>query len=325
MIKTTVVVPNFNGIKYLKNCIDKLLVAKECGDFEILLVDNGSTDGSEVLCGEYRAQGIAKVIAFHRNTGFCGAVNAGIDACKTEYVLLLNNDTEVTKDFVVNLEHFMDTHPKAFSASAKMLSLQNPNIIDDCGDLYCALGWAFGLGKGKVRTKYEKDAEIFASCGGAAIYRMEVFERIGKFDENHFAYLEDIDIGYRAKIHGYRNYFCHNAVVLHAGSGFSGSRYNAFKIDLSAKNSIYLIYKNMPFLQFLINFPILLAGFLIKFLFFAKKGYGKVYIKGLLKGFHLSFSKAGRTHKTAFHVKYMKNYLTIQLQLWWNIIRRFMG
>lgn len=150
MIKTTIVVPNYNGIKYLKNCIDKLLVAKDCGDFEILLVDNGSTDGSEMLCREYETQGIAKVIAFNHNTGFCGAVNAGIDACKTEYVLLLNNDTEVTKDFVVNLEHFMDTHPKAFSASAKMLSLQNRDVIDDCGDLYCALGWAFGLGKVRI-------------------------------------------------------------------------------------------------------------------------------------------------------------------------------
>lgn len=325
MIKTTIVVPNYNGIKYLKNCIDKLLVAKDCGDFEILLVDNGSTDGSEMLCREYETQGIAKVIAFNHNTGFCGAVNAGIDACKTEYVLLLNNDTEVTKDFVVNLEHFMDTHPKAFSASAKMLSLQNRDVIDDCGDLYCALGWAFGLGKGKNRTYYEKDAEIFASCGGAAIYRMEVFDRIGKFDENHFAYLEDIDIGYRAKIYGYRNYFCHNAVVYHAGSGFSGSRYNTFKIDLSAKNSIYLIYKNMPFLQLLFNLPFLLAGFLIKFLFFVKKGYGKVYAKGLLKGFRLSFSKKGRIQKVAFQLMHLKYYFWIQLQLWWNLIRRFSG
>ena len=74
MIKTTIVIPNYNGIKYLKNCIEKLLVAKECGDFEILLVDNGSTDGSERLCREYEAQGIAKVIAFTQNTGFCGAV-----------------------------------------------------------------------------------------------------------------------------------------------------------------------------------------------------------------------------------------------------------
>lgn len=324
-MKTTVVVPNYNGIQYLKACMDKLLLAKQQGEFQIILVDNGSSDGSERLCLEYAGSGTAKLISFTKNTGFCGAANAGIDACNTEYVLLLNNDTEVTENFVAELEHFMDTHKNAFSASAKMLSLRHPDIIDDCGDLYCALGWAFALGKGKQKQFYEKDGEIFAACGGAAIYRMEMLNRIGKFDENHFAYLEDIDLGYRAKINGFHNYFCHTAVVYHAGSGFSGSRYNPFKIDLSAKNSIYLIYKNMPFLQILINFLFLLIGFTVKFLFFAKKGYGKHYLKGLIRGFRLCISEKGREKKVVFKGRNLGNYIKIQLLLWWNIIRRFLG
>lgn len=152
-----------------------------------------------------------------------------------------------------------------------------------------------------------------------------IFEKIGLFDENHFAYLEDIDIGYRALIYGYRNYYCHGAVVYHAGSGFSGSRYNKFKIDLSAKNSIYLVYKNMPLLQQLLNLPFLLAGFLIKWLFFLKKGFGTVYVKGLVKGFSLCFSQKGREKKVPFLGKNLPNYVFIQIQLWWNMIRRITG
>lgn len=321
-MKTTVVIPNYNGIKYLENCMNKLELARQKTDFEIVLVDNGSTDKSLDLCHEYEKKGQAKVIYFKENTGFSGAVNAGIDACRTPYVLLLNNDTEVREDFVLSLERFMDTHKRAFSASAKMLSLYEPDVIDDCGDLYCALGWAYGIGKGKSRLRYEKDMQIFASCAGAAIYRMEIFRRIGTFDENHFAYLEDIDVGYRAQIQGYRNYFCHDAVVYHAGSGSSGSRYNEFKINLSAKNSIYLIYKNMPFLQIILNLPFLFIGFLIKTLFFVKKGYGKIYVRGLLRGVSLCGQKKGQAKKVRFEWKNLPHYIWIQLELWWNLLRR---
>ena len=183
----------------------------------------------------------------------------------------------------------------------------------------CLLSWKF------KSQKYEKDSKIFAACGGASVYRKSVFDEIGIFDDNHFAYLEDIDIGYRALIHGYHNYYCHSAVVYHAGSGFSGSRYNKFKIDLSAKNSIYLIYKNMPFLQVILNLPFLLAGFMIKTVFFALKGFGKTYITGLLQGFELSFSQTGRQHKVVFRGKHLIHYVAIQWHLWWNIVRRFIG
>lgn len=324
-MKTTVVIPNYNGMKFLDNCIAKLLDAKQQGDFHILVIDNGSTDGSLERAREYAARGVLELVEFPENTGFCGAVNEGIERCVTEYVLLLNNDTEVTENFVAELETFMDQHPKAFSASSKMLSLYEPDVIDDCGDLYCALGWAFGLGKGKQASHYEKDAGVFAACGGASIYRKKVFEEIGVFDENHFAYLEDIDIGYRAMLYGYRNYYCHKAVVYHAGSGFSGSRYNRFKIDLSAKNSIYLIYKNMPFLQIVLNLPFLILGFFIKIVFFSIKGFGIVYLKGLGRGVALCRSQSGKTRKVSFHIKNLKYYVRIQLYLWCNVVRRLIG
>lgn len=116
------------------------------------------------------------------------------------------------------------------------------------GNYYNCLGWAFALGKGKSEEKYKKERKIFASCGGAAIYRTKLVKQLGGFDEEHFAYLEDIDLGYRAQIAGYENWYLPKAGVYHVGSGTSGSRYNQFKIRYSSRNNVYMLYKNMPLL-----------------------------------------------------------------------------
>jgi GT2 family glycosyltransferase len=196
-----------------------------------------------------------------------------------------------------------------------MLSLEDETIIDDAGDGYCALGWAYARGKGKPATAYEKKAEIFAACAGAAIYRKSIIEEIGYFDENHFAYLEDIDIGYRAKIYGYRNIYEPRAKVIHAGSATSGSRYNEFKTRLSSANNAYMIGKNMPFLQLVINMPFLFLGFLVKACFFVRKKMGMLYVKGYLSGIARCFTKEGRKHKVKFKMKHLCNYFKIEIAL----------
>ena len=259
-MKSTVVIPNYNGIKYMENCM-KALEKETSTKYHICVVDNGSSDGSREWVEENCPY--ARVIALGENTGFCGAVNEGIKASKTPYVILLNNDTEVEYGFVKALEDALEQEKKSFSVSAKMVDLYDKKVLDGAGDLYCAFGWAFALGKGKpVKGNYEKVQEIFSACGGAAIYRKEVLDEIGIFDRNHFAYLEDCDLGYRAQIFGYRNYYTPHAVVNHAGSGVSGSKHNEFKVNLSSQNSVYLIYKNMPVLQVMINLPFLIPGFL---------------------------------------------------------------
>lgn len=320
-MKATVVIPNYNGIRYLKDCLDALR-KQSSQEFDVLVVDNGSTDGSFELLMEYSE---VKKLRFEENKGFCGAVNAGIQMAESEYVILLNNDTQVRADFVKALIAAIEQDPKIFSVSAKMLNMQKPELVDDAGDLYCAFGWAFARGKGKPAKDYAACCSIFSACGGAAIYRKSVFDEIGLFDEKHFAYLEDLDLGYRARIHGYRNLYEPRAEVLHAGSGFSGSRYNAFKVNLSSANSVYVIGKNMPLLQILVNLPFLIIGFVIKILFFLLKGLGITYIKGLGRGFTLCFSKEGRARRVRFGWKHLGNYFLIQLELWWNILLRFIG
>ena len=316
-IRSTIIIPNYNGIRYIESCLKSL----EREPAEVIVVDNASSDGSRELVQERFPK--VRVIALDKNYGFCGAVNRGIEASKTTYVILLNDDTAVESGFVRALEAALDRDRKAFSGAAQMLNMNRPELIDDAGDYYCALGWAFAAGKDRPGAGYNSPREIFSACGGACIYRRAVLDKIGMLDENHFAYLEDVDLGYRAKIYGYRNLYVPEAVVRHAGSASSGSRYNAFKAELTAKNSVYLVYKNMPPGQILLNLPFLLAGFLLKHLFYMKKGLGKSWQKGLARGLRLCMDEAGRQKRIRFSMRRLPAYVRIQWELWRNIWYRF--
>ena len=315
-MEVSVVIPNFNGIAFLDSVLASL-EGQTLSNFEVILVDNGSTDGScSFVTANYPW---VHLIELSENFGFCGAVNAGIRAAKAPYVLLLNNDTEVKEDFVEEMLAAIRRHKNAFSCGARMVQYHDRDRLDDVGNYYCALGWSFARGRGKDIHAYETEDKIFSACAGAAIYRKKIIEKIGYIDEEHFAYLEDTDIGYRARIYGYENWYAPKAIVYHVGSGTSGSRYNQFKTRYSSRNNIYLIYKNMPLLQIILNLPFLAVGFLIKFLFFAVKGMGKEYAAGIKNGFSISM----KNKKVPFRIKHLPNYCKIQLELWINIIRRF--
>jgi GT2 family glycosyltransferase len=296
---------------------------------EIIVVDNSSSDGSrEYLENNYRDGQLLpdgrtlsfKLIEMDKNTGFCHAVNVGIKASATEFVFLLNNDTTLDQYAVEKLYHTMCRHERAFSVAAKMLSMNANHLIDDCGDYYCALGWAFTPGKDKGSNEYNRKAYITAACGGAAMYRKMCFETVGYFDEAHFCYLEDMDIGYRARIYGYDNIYDPEAIVYHAGSASSGSRYNEFKQRLTAANNLYLIYKNFTVLQIILNLPLIIMGILIKAVYFEKRHLGKAYVQGLLEG----FSRIIRYHdrKVPFRMTHIPAYVRLQAELWVNCIRR---
>lgn len=320
MEKVTVVIPNYNGIRFLEECLDSLY-HQDPGTpaYRVCVVDNGSSDGSLELLQTKFPQ--VHVEALLQNTGFCRAVNLGIRLSNTPYVILLNNDTKVKPGFIKSLCNSIEQREDAFSVSAKMLMWDNTELLDDAGDRYCVLGWAYGRGKGKAADRYNSSCRIFSACGGAAIYRKAIFEEIGYFDEAHFAYLEDLDIGYRAQIFGYRNYYEPSAEVIHYGSASSGSRYNEFKTVLSAENNIYVVGKNMPVLQWIWNLPFLLIGFFIKFLFFCRKKMGFSYLKGIGKGIRKLFTDAGKAGKVRFSPARLKNYLYIQGQLYANTVR----
>ena len=321
--KVSVVIPNYNGLAFYRDCLLALREQTRMPD-RIVVIDNGSTDQSaEAIEREFPE---VELLRLETNTGFCGAVNAGIIASyDMDYVILLNNDTKADPRFVEELLTAIMKNDKIFSCQAKMLSMADPSLIDDAGDYYCAFGWAFARGKGRPADRYEKTVPLFFSCAGAAIYSVKILREIGKFDENHFCYLEDTDVGWKARINGYRNIFVPTAKVLHIGSATTGSLYNDFKVRNSSRNSIYLIYKNMPAAQIFLNLPILLFGFSVKAAFFFRRGFGGVYMKGIVNGFRLCRKGSVEGKKVAFKSENLPHYIRIQLELWMNCVRRLVG
>lgn len=308
-MKVTVIIPNYNGIEYLKECL-KSLEEQTFQDFSVIIVDNCSTDGSV----EFIKQSYPEITLFEmdENYGFSIAVNKGIRESRTKYVILLNNDTVIHKDYIKELYNHISTSKKIFSVSSKMISYRDRTVMDDAGDLYTVLGWAFQRGVRRPVDEFNEPKRVFAACAGAAIYRRDVFKEIGLFDEMHFAYLEDIDVGYRARIEGYRNEYCPTAIVYHVGSATSGATvYSDFKVKLSARNTIYLNYKNMPLLQLAINFLPIFAGTMVKFLFFVKRGFGKAYCQGIIEG----LKTVSKCKKVKFKKKNIVNYIIIEGEL----------
>jgi len=278
-IRTTVIIPNYNGLHFLKDCLESLK-SQTAEDFEVLIVDNGSTDGSR----EWISENNIKSILLEENLGFAGGVNAGLKQCEAKYALLLNNDTVAEPDFVAELEKAIEKSDSIFAVSPMMIMASNHEHIDDAGDGFTITGWAYQRGVDEPVEQYQKEKIVFSACAGASIYKMDIVREVGYFDEMHFAYLEDIDLCYRAKLAGYHNRYCPKAKVYHVGSGTSGSKYNSFKVKLAARNNIYLLVKNQPALQLIINLIPLLIGFAVKAGFFYKKGFISDYLGGLAEG-----------------------------------------
>ena len=280
-MQVTVIIPNYNGRHFLEECFDSLKIQNI--PLKVIVIDNASEDESAKYIRDNYPD--LTIIQNKKNIGFAAAVNQGIRASKTDYVFLLNNDTELEENCISNLVRCIETDENIFAVSSKMIQFENRDLMDDAGDAYTILGWTKKVGNGRSPDLYNEEREVFSACAGAAIYRRNILNEIGHFDENFFAYLEDVDISYRARIHGYKSIYCPEAVVYHHGSGTSGSKHNAFKVKISARNNVYLPYKNMPWPQLALNIIFLLLGYFIKYLFFLKGGYGKYYLDGLKEGF----------------------------------------
>ncbi len=157
--KVTIVIPNYNGLNYMEECF-AALENQTCRDFQVLVVDNGSQDGSV----EWLKEKQIPSIFLPENTGFTGAVNTGLKACTSPYVILLNNDTRVDKHYVEEMIRAIERSPKIFSVSCKIIQMYDPERMDDAGDLYCLLGWAFQRGVGKLRKVSAALPGIFCLC-----------------------------------------------------------------------------------------------------------------------------------------------------------------
>ena len=165
-MEVSVVIPNYNGIAFLDSVLASL-EGQTLQNFEVIFVDNGSSDGScSFVSGNYPW---VHIIELAENYGFCRAVNEGIKASRAPYVLLLNNDTEVREDFLEEMVAAIKRHKRAFSCAARMVQYHDRDRLDDAGNYYNALGWSFARGKGRDIHTYEREEKIFSSCSGYAI------------------------------------------------------------------------------------------------------------------------------------------------------------
>ena len=319
-MKVSVVTPNYNGEKFLKAFFESLNNDSEFIG-EVIIIDNGSSDNSKDYINSNTFDFPVKLIENSQNLGFAPAVNQGISHAKHEYIFSLNNDTEVKEGSIKHMVDLISSSEDIFSVQAKMLQFNNKDLIDDAGDEYNLLAWTKKTGENHNSNEFIQVKEIFSSCAGAALYKKSLLEELGMFDDNFFAYMEDVDLAIRAKINGYHNLLCPQAVVYHIGSATSGSRYNEFKVKLAARNNVWVVYKNIPIPLKIINFIFLFLGFLIKYLFFVKKGFGSIYLAGIKEG----LSSRDKVTKTQFKSKNIKNYLKIEYRLIINMFKFLKG
>jgi len=240
----SVVIPNWNGKKFLAGCLDSLKT-QTYERHEVIMIDNGSVDGSvEFIETNYPR---VRLIRYAKNTGFSVAVNRGIEAAEGEFIALLNNDTVVDPRWLEEMMAGIKRHPELGSVACKMLAYDDHSLLDGAGDGYRRGGLPGRIGhREKDIGQFDSERFVFGACGGAALYRKELFDRIGLFDQDYFAYLEDVDLGLRAQSAGYKCLYLPKAIVYHLGCGTTGSGYSPLVVRLSSRNNVNTIVKNIP-------------------------------------------------------------------------------
>jgi GT2 family glycosyltransferase len=242
--KVSVIIVNWNGKSLLEECLDSL-AAQTAEGMEIILVDNGSHDGS----AEYVRKRFpsVRIVLLSENLGFAGGNNAGIKVARGEYIALLNNDTKVDPAWLENLLTTIESSPPSTGMwASKILSYENPDIFDNVGLLLYPDG--LGRGKGRLekdRGQYDRPGEAFFPSGCAGLYSREVLTEVGLFDEDFFAYADDVDVGLRARLAGWGCQYVPSAKVYHKYSA-SSAAYSPMKAFLVERNRIWVLFKYFP-------------------------------------------------------------------------------
>lgn len=274
-----IIIPNWNGEAMLRHCLQSLRQQTFAG-FTVTVVDNGSRDGSIDLVEQQFPE--VRLIKLDHNTGFSVAVNTGIEAAKAPWLLLLNNDMEVAPDCLENLRLAVAQYPEYDFFALKMMNFHQREFIDGAGDAVLRGGVGYRLGTmEKDGEGYRHDRETFGACAGAALYARGMFARVGLFDSDFFAYLEDVDLNMRARRLGSRCMFLASALVYHIGSASSGSKINELTVRLSTRNNIYVLAKNYSWGLLLRFLPAIAVYQTAWLLFCLKKGMLAPYLSGL--------------------------------------------
>jgi GT2 family glycosyltransferase len=182
------------------------------------MVDDAPTDGTAARLGEHAPD--VRLERLESHSGFAVAANRGIGLTRSPFVALLNVDTRADSDWLRHLVEQLSAAPRAVGfAASMMLQLAAPDLIDSAGDCFSRYGSALKRGRGRQADEWERQERVLSACAGAALYRRQMLDEIGRFDETFGSYLEDVDLGLRAALAGYECLFVPAARVLHQGGG----------------------------------------------------------------------------------------------------------
>jgi len=250
----SVIVVNWNGKEYLGPCLSSLLT-QTYPSYEVILVDNGSTDGSIAYVQERFPQ--VKVIANGTNIGFAGGNNVAIKVTSGEYVATVNNDTVAHPRWLDELMRGAQSEPSVGMVASKILFHHRRDVIDSAGIAVdkAGIGWNLRHGE-RDNGQSEEPAEVFGACAAAALYRRAMLNEVGLFDEDFFAYYEDVDLAWRARLRGWRCLYNPRAIVYHVHSATGGE--GPSKNRLLGRNKVWTIVKNYPSPHVLLFLPLIL-------------------------------------------------------------------
>jgi GT2 family glycosyltransferase len=214
-VTAAVVVPNYNGARWLPGCLDSL-AAQSLAPADVIVVDNGSRDESPGLAS---ARPGVRVLRLGRNLGFAAAANRGIATAETEAVALVNTDVVLAPDWLERMVQALESAPDVGAVACKMVGLDDPAVLYDAGDVLRRDGVCEQRGRfQRDDGRFDAPGEVFAACAGAALYRRRAVLDVGGLDERFFLYLEDVDLGLRLRLAGWRCRY-EPAVARHAGQG----------------------------------------------------------------------------------------------------------
>jgi GT2 family glycosyltransferase len=270
------VVVNFNGRDFLGPCLESIR-AQTVPPFEVIVVDNGSSDDSISLAR--LCEPVVRVIETGRNLGFPAACNLGISQSSGQLVAILNNDIVLHPQWLENLlKH--DSTPWDFWAS-KIVFAREPLLVDSAGDGMAVVGAGYKIGYRQASSNFDQGREVFGPCAAAALYRRSLLEKLGGFDSDFFLVYEDADLSMRARLQGYRCLYVPEAEVCHYVNTSIGS-FSETYVYYGHRNSEFLFWQNMPFSLLLLYLPERMAFNLLSFLFFALQGRGGAFLRAKL-------------------------------------------
>ncbi|HEY5267603.1 MAG TPA: glycosyltransferase family 2 protein [Candidatus Saccharimonadales bacterium] len=307
MPKTAVVVLNWNGKESIEDCLDSLLA--QTFKAQIILIDNGSVDGSlEIIQKKYPD---IDLIINQKNLGFAGGVNQGIERAielNLDYVALFNDDAVADQHWLAHLVGSLDKNHEVGIATCKFMTIDRKKL-DSTGDLYTSWGLPFPRGRDEeVSTKYDDSTEVFGASGGASIYRIKMLSEIGLFDNDFFAYYEDIDISFRAQLAGWKVRYVFEAMAYHQ-IGASSSKIKGFTTYQTMKNLPWIIVKDVPFSLWptmLPRFSLAYFGFMFSSFL---RGHGQYALKGFFVSLALLPKKLVQRHRILGSRKVTTNYI----------------